>query len=384
MMSLFPPAPKPKSLLGYHRQLAPNAAVKVSPLCLGGMSFGNAWESVMGACDKKATFEILDYFYEQGGNFIDTASNYQNEESETWIGEWMGERKNRDEMVIATKFTTGYRSYLGDKIIQSNFGGNNAKGIKHSVEASLKKLQTSYIDLLWLHWWDYTTSIPELMHTLNDLVTSGKVIYLGVSDTPAWIVSKANEYARGKGLRQFVVYQGLWSAATRDFERDIIPMTRAEGMGLCPWGALGSGHFKTKAQREDKSGRKMREATDTDYKLSEVLEKIAQRKGSIITGIALAYVMHKTPYVFPICGGRKIEYLKGNIEALGVELTDEDIDEIESAIPFDAGFPHNFAARGKISQRGQIGPQDVFLNKMFSHTDYVEKEKPIPGGLHKD
>lgn len=180
-------AGKPKSLLGYHRQLAPSAAVKVSPLCLGGMSFGEAWKNALGSCDKKTTYEILDFFKDNGGNFIDTASNYQDEESEIWIGDWMRERGIRDEMVVATKFTTAYTAYKGhDKIIQSNFGGNNAKGIKHSVDASLRKLQTDYIDLLWLHWWDYTTSIPELMHALNDLVVRGKVIYLGVSDTPAW------------------------------------------------------------------------------------------------------------------------------------------------------------------------------------------------------
>lgn len=183
----FQAAPAPKSLLAVHRILSPTAAVRVSPLCLGAMSFGDAWAGTLGSCDKKTTFEILDFFKEKGGNFIDTASNYQNEQSEAWIGEWMKERGNRDEMVIATKFTTAYQSYKGhDKIIQSNFGGNGAKGMKHSVEASLKKLQTDTIDLLYVHWWDYMTSIPELMHALNDLVVSGKVIYLGVSDTPAW------------------------------------------------------------------------------------------------------------------------------------------------------------------------------------------------------
>lgn len=193
----------------------------------------------MGSVDKKQTFELLDYFYDQGGNFIDTASNYQYEQSETWIGEWMAERGVRDEMVVATKFTTGYKADKGTKLIQSNFGGNNAKGMKHSVEASLKKLQTDYIDLLWVHWWDYSTSIEEVMYYLNDLVVSGKVIYLGISDTPAWIVSKANEFARAHHLRPFVVYQGQWSAADRDFERDIIPMCKSEQMGRKFLPALG-------------------------------------------------------------------------------------------------------------------------------------------------
>lgn len=183
----FPPAPKPKSALGYHRLLAPSAAVRVSPLCLGGMSLGESWKDVLGSCDKKSSFELLDYFKDNGGNFIDTASNYHFGDSETFIGDWMKERGNRDEMVIATKFSAPYLVHKGhDKIIQSNFAGNNAKALRCSVEGSLRRLQTDYIDLLYLHFWDYSTSIPELMHALNDLVVNGKVIYLGISDTPAW------------------------------------------------------------------------------------------------------------------------------------------------------------------------------------------------------
>lgn len=381
----FAPIAKPKSLLGYHRQLAPSAAVKVSPLCLGGMSFGTAWSQMMGSVDKKQTFEILDYFYEQGGNFVDTANGYQNEQSETWIGEWMSERNCRDEMVIATKFTTGYRSYEGTKIIQSNFGGNHAKSLKHSVDASLKKLKTDYIDLLWLHWWDYSTSVEEVMYALNDVVTSGKVIYLGISDTPAWIVAKANEFARSHHLRPFVVYQGRWSAATRDFEREIIPMTRAEGMGLCPWGALGGGSFKTKEQRESTEGRNRLRTEDNDIKMSEVLERIAKRKGTLITSVAMSYVMQKTGYVFPIIGCRTVKHLQGNIEALGLELDDKDMDEIEDAVPFDLGFPGNFGIQGKPSDRsGAVNAADIWLTRLFGHFDFVESEKPVKMGLHKD
>lgn len=161
-------------------------------------------------------------------------------------------------------------------------------------------------------------------------------------------------------------------------------MCRAEGMGLCPWGALGSGNFKTKEQRESGEGRKIMPASDTQTKVSEVLEGIAKRKGSIITGIALAYVMHKTPYVFPICGGRKVEHLKGNIEALGIQLTQEDMDAIERVVPFDLGFPHNFAATmGEPTSLGhEIGPGDLWLAKMAGNVDYVPREAPIPGGLH--
>lgn len=130
------------------------------------------------------------------------------------------------------------------------------------------------------------------MHSLDEVVKSGKVLYLGISDTPAWIVAKANQYARDHGLSQFIVYQGLWSAAKKDFEREIIPMCRAEGMGLAPWGALGGGNFKSEEQRKQSDGRKLGDASEEQIKVSEALEKIAKKKGSVITGVALAYVMH--------------------------------------------------------------------------------------------
>lgn len=128
-----------------------------------------------------------------GGNFIDTANNYQNEESETWIGEWMQKHQNRDELVLATKFTTGFRNQGATEKIKSNFQGNHSKSLRVSLEHSLKKLQTEYIDLLYVHWWDFTTSIPELMNSLHHMVANGKVLYLGVSDTPAWLVVKCND-----------------------------------------------------------------------------------------------------------------------------------------------------------------------------------------------
>ncbi|EON65847.1 norsolorinic acid reductase [Coniosporium apollinis CBS 100218] len=374
-------APEPKSLLGYYRILSPSAGVRVSPLCLGAMNFGEAWKGFMGSCDKITTFEILDYFFEQGGNFIDTANGYQGEESEEWLGEWMASRKNRDQMVIATKYTSAYPSGKGGEQIKANFQGNHAKSMHLSLDASLKKLQTSYIDLFYVHWWDFTTSIPELMQSLNRVILNGKVLYLGVSDTPAWVVVKANEYARQHGLTQFSVYQGQWSAAERDFERDILPMCQAEGMGLAPWGPLGSGRFKSREQREreGEEGRKI--PTYEKYeKVTEKLEAIAKKKGTLITSVALAYVMHKAPYVFPIVGGRKIKHLKGNIEALSLELSDEEIDNIESAVPFDVGFPMNmlFGLHDpKFKYSTRMTSKDINLVKEGAYLDTPEKPRPI-------
>jgi aryl-alcohol dehydrogenase-like predicted oxidoreductase len=376
----------PKSLLARHRQLAPTASVRVSPLCLGAMNFGEAGKARYGECTKDTAFEILDHFYSQGGNFIDTANGYQAGQSEMWLGEWLASRGNRDQIVLATKYSTGYQGHHKDKI-QSNFGGNGTKSMKLSVEASLRKLQTTYIDLLYVHWWDYTVTIPELMHSLNDLVVSGKVLYLGISDTPAWVVAKANQYARCNGLRQFVVYQGMWNAAMRDMERDIIPMCRDEGMGICPYGVLNQGRFQTeegfREREKNNPGRKFIPLSELDKQVSQVLERIAKAKGIDLLHIALAYAMQKAPYVFPIVGGRKLEHIKGNITGLGVYLTDEELREVESAYDFDPGFPHTFLSGTLFdgsTPRAAEGPGDVWLTKHLGTFDWVEQPKAIRMG----
>jgi len=294
-----------------------------------------------------------------------------------WIGEWMEKRGNREDLIIATKFTSAFSTHGGhrkDKI-HSNSVGNGSKSLRTSLDASLQKLKTEYVDILYVHWWDYTVSIEELMQSLNDVVKSGKVLYLGISDTPAWIVSKCNQYARDHGLRQFVVYQGLWSAATRDFERDIIPMAKAEGMGLAPWGVLGGGGFKTDEARKKGEGRDNPPSAN-HLAASKALEAVAKRHGNVdVTSIALAYVMHKTTYVFPICGGRTIGHLKGNMEALTIELSAEDMKEIDGAPSFDIGFPQNIMGGAK---------GDVWLTNRAGHFDHVESEKAIvPGPIDK-
>ena len=256
--------------------------------------------------------------------------------------------------------------------------------MKIRVDRSLQKLQTSYIDLFYVHWWDYTVSIPELMHNLNDLVVAGKVVYLGISDTPAWIVAKANQYARDHGLRQFSVYQGMWNAAMRDFEREIIPLCRDEGMAMCPYGVLNQGRLQTEAgfkEREKHNpGRKFIPTSEHDKKVSRVLEDVASAKGVDLLHVALAYVMHKAPYVFPIVGGRKVDHIKGSIAGLTVSLTDEEIQRIESAYPFDYGFPHTFLSGSMFDHstpKMADGPGDVWLTKVLGTFDWVEPPKPI-------
>ncbi|KIJ54200.1 hypothetical protein M422DRAFT_154297 [Sphaerobolus stellatus SS14] len=351
-MSINDGPPVAPTKLGRYRILSPRAGVRVSPLQLGGMSIGDddSWRESMGYMDKESSLKLLDAYFEAGGNFIDTANIYQNETSEQIIGEWAESRGVRDELVIATKYTTNYKKDAKNVKIKMNYVGNSMKNLHVSVEASLKKLRTTYIDILYVHMWMYDTSVEEVMNGLHSLVMAGKVLYLGISDAPAWVVSSANQWARCHGKTPFSIYQGNWSILDRSMERDILPMCRSEGMAIAPWGVLGQGRLRTdedeKRRKESgENGRTMYgpqwERTPGEVRIARKLEEIAKEVGvKHITSVAIAYVMHKTPFVFPVLGGRKIEHLHQNIEALDVKLTSEHMAAIESIVPFDVGFPH--------------------------------------------
>ncbi|PSR75687.1 hypothetical protein PHLCEN_2v8978 [Hermanssonia centrifuga] len=288
----------------------------------------------------------------------------------------MEKRGIREQLVIVTKFTTNFKR--GADIPQkTQFTGNHTKALHVSVEASLKKLRTDYIDILYLHWWDYTTGVEEVMNSLHNLVTQGKVLYLGVSDTPAWIVSKANTYARLMGKTPFVIYQGAWSILQRDFEREILPMALSEGLALAPWNVLAAGKIRSDAEEEKRreTGEKGRqlwgnwERDEDQRKVCTALEKVAQEVGAkSITSVAIAYVMQKAPYVFPIIGGRKVEHLHSNLEALDIALTPEHITYLEGILPFDKGFPQN---------RFGDGSDYNALHKTAGHFDKWPKAEAI-------
>ncbi|KAH8689911.1 putative aryl-alcohol dehydrogenase Aad14 [Talaromyces proteolyticus] len=379
MSEIFSPAPEPPTELGRLRVLSSTASVHVSPLALGGMSIGEEWSGFMGSMNKESSFALLDAFFAAGGNFIDTSNNYQNGESEAWIGEWMAARKNRDQMVIATKYSTDYQGYRLGKGHATNHTGNSRKSLHMSVRDSLAKLQTDYIDILYLHWWDHITSIEEVMDSLHVLVEQGKVLYLGISDSPAWVVSAANYYARAHGRTPFSVYQGRWNLMLRDFERDIIPMVRHFGMALCPWDVLGGGKFQSKkALAERKAGgEKLRsmlgdgKQTEAEERISEALASVAEEHGTdSVQAIALAYVRSKAPRVFPLVGGRKVEHLKSNIDALSIKLTQKQIEYLESVSPFAPGFPNNFLGQDPRVSGVAGGMLAAAVKLGFEESDY--------------
>ena len=213
------------------------------------------------------------------------------------------------------------------------------------------------------------------MGALHTLVASRQVLYLGISDAPAWLVVKANAYAREHNLTPFSVYQGRWGAACRDFEREIVPMCLDEGMAMAPWGVLGGGGFKKEGGEEKDEGRKITIGrTGKEETVSAVLRTIAEKRDTLPTSVALAYIMSKAPYVFPILGGRKVSHLEGNIAALGLRLTDEEKREIDGAYGFEIGFPHDFSNPAGTMV---LGPQNNAMNECYGTFDWVEGPKAI-------
>jgi len=348
------------------------------------MSLGNAWKGMLGGgIEKEVAFDILDTYWEAGGNFIDTANRYQEEQSEQWTGEWMAARRNRDEMVIATKYSLGYRKSRDDAKIYANYTGNQKKSLMLSLRDSLEKLQTTYIDIMYIHWWDYSCSIPEIMRQLDDVIKSGKVLHLGISDTPSYIVARCNEYARCHALTPFVVYQGEWSCLKRDVEREILPMCRMEEIGMAPWGVIGAGRFRTAGQLEErlKQGGDLRfgqnELTEDEKKMSAALEKVANEIGDHVSlaNVAIAYVLHKQPYVFPIIGGKKVSHLKENIKALTIHLTQSQIECLESAVKFEIGWPLDIL--GGNPAYTNDGRTRNFVHNNTSKVQWVKAPQPI-------
>ncbi|KAH7148184.1 aryl-alcohol dehydrogenase [Dactylonectria macrodidyma] len=329
------PAVEPATELGRYRILSSTSGVP--------------WAGITSSIDEEQSFKVLDAYADAGGNFLDTANVYQNEESEAIVGGWVASRANRDLMFVTTKYTGDYHMWDIGPGKSVNYSGNHKKSLRLSVRDSLLKLHTSYIDLFYLHMWDWSSSIEEVMGALHILIQEGKVLYLGISDTPAWIVAAANTYAETHGKTPF--------------SRDIIPMTRHFGMALCAWGALGGGRLQTKKQLKTRkqTGKGIRatfgpEQTEDERRTSEAVEKIGAEHGTeSIQQIALAYVSQKVRNVIPLIGIRKVEHLHNNIKALSIHLSDEQIAYLDNVKPFDIGFPMNMIGDDP-RETGRSGP----------------------------
>ena len=337
-------------------KLLGRSGLKVSELCLGTMGFGT--EAGWGA-DKDTSFAIMDAFANAGGNFIDTANIYKLGTSEKIIGEFVSQR-DRDFFVIATKYS------LKDNQTNPNASGNNRKNMMRSVEASLKRLQTDFIDVLYLHIWDDLTPIDEILRGLDDLVKQGKVNYIAISDTPAWIVAKGNTLAELMGWNQFIALQVEYSLIQRTPERDLIPMAKHFGMTLVPWAPLAGGALTGKYLRGDTGRIKpgSNRLNDTSVLITKAVIAIAEKLGVEPAHVALQWTMQQGFSSIPVVGATKVSQLLENLKTVGVELSKDDIQVLNNASEIDLGFPGKF-----------FKEDGVRLNNFGGFYDRIEKRE---------
>ena len=335
-------------------RLLGRSGLRVSPLALGTMTFGADWG--WGADEAEAR-RIFDTYVDGGGNFIDTANSYTEGSAERLVGQFA--EGKRDQLVISTKYSSATRR--GDP----NSGGNHRKSMVRSVEQSLQRLRTDYIDLLYFHVWEGTTPVEEVLRSMDDLVRAGKVLYLGVSNIPAWQASRMQTLAGLRGWAPLVALQSEYSLVERTPERDLIPMAKEMGMGVIPWSPLANGVLSGKYRGADlKAGNEQtglqgsRKAVAAGYgslserslAITEVVASIATETGHTAAQIALAWTLLNPGVTASLLGARTVEQLAGNLGALTVTLSDEQRSRLEKASEFELGFPHDFLRKPMIIQ----------------------------------
>ncbi len=324
-------------------RLLGNSGLRVSELALGAMTFGTEdW-----GADQAESRRVYDGFREAGGNFIDTANVYSAGRSESFLGEFIADERER--IVLATKYTGITRGR------DVNASGNSRKNMMDAVHASLTRLRTDYIDLYWVHVRDFMTPIEEVMRGLDDLVRQGKVLYVGISDTPAWEVARANTLAALRGWTPFIGLQVRYSLLDRAVERELLPMAKELDLAVTPWDTLGSG-ILTGKYNAGKDGRlasaKGRASLrglvkDRDLTIAAEVMKVAEKIGRTPAQVALAWVRQGEGVVIPLVGAKTREQLDDNLGCLEFELDPSDKTALDEASRIELGFPHDFLAQFK-------------------------------------
>lgn len=314
------------------------SGLRVSELCLGTMTFGENWG--WGASEKESR-KIFDAYAEAGGNFVDTANIYTNGTSERLVGEFV--KREREKWIVATKYT------MNNLSPDVNMSGNHKKNMVQSFEASLRRMKLDYIDLLWVHVWDHTTSIEEVMRALDNLVRTGKVLYVGISDAPAWVVSSANTLAHLRGWSPFIGLQIEYSLIERTPERELLPMAQAFGLAVTPWGPLGGGKLTGKynypkkgEQRRftEKGSQPMKE----ELAIAEVVINIAKEIGKTPSQVALNWLVRQGYDIFPIIGARTLSQIQDNLGYDTFTLSQKQMKNLDEISEISQGFPGDFFA----------------------------------------
>lgn len=339
-------------------RLLGNSGLRVSEAALGTATFGEEWGW---GSPKDEARKVYDAFREAGGNFIDTANSYTKGTSESCLGEFM--KDHRQSVVMATKYSSAAPG------TDPNAAGNQRKNMMQAVEASLKRLQTDYIDLYWVHVWDQITPVEEVMRGLDDLIRQGKVLHVGISDAPAWWIAQANTLAQLRAWSPFVGLQIEYSLIERTVERELVPMARALNLGLTAWSPLANGiltgkyhgHGSSEQGRMNSDMMKgfMPEKQRSDRVVSAV-KAVSDQTGRSMVQVALAWLRYRSVPVIPIIGARKLSQLQENLASFDLALSAEQVKALDDASQIDPGFPYSFYAKEHVrataygSMRDQI------------------------------
>jgi aryl-alcohol dehydrogenase-like predicted oxidoreductase len=324
-------------------RLLGHSGLRVSEAALGTMTFGEEWG--WGAAKDEAR-KVYDAFRDAGGNFIDTANIYTNGTSETYLGEFM--QGHRPSVVLATKYSNANPGN------DSNAAGNHRKSMMQAVEGSLQRLRTDYIDVYWVHIWDQMTPVEEVMRGLDDLVRQGKVLYVGISDAPAWWVAQANTLAHLRGWSPFVGLQIEYSLIERTVERELIPMAKALNVGVTAWSPLSGGilsgkyHGKGSSEPGRFSNDMMKEFLPEQQRTERVVaavNDVSRQIGRSMSQVALAWLQSRPVPVISILGARKLSQLEDNLKSLELTLTPDQLATLDDASRIELGFPYHLYAR---------------------------------------
>lgn len=318
-------------------KLLGRSGLRVSEFGLGAMTFGEEWG--WGA-SRDESRKVFDAYAEAGGNFLDTANRYTEGTSERLVGEFV--RGDRDHWIVATKYT------LLTRRDDPNACGNHRKNMVQALEASLRRLQLDYVDLYWVHAWDSLTPVDEVLRGLDDLVRAGKVLYVGISDTPAWVVSQANTMADLRGWTPFTALQIRYSLIDRTAERDLLPMARALDLAVTPWSILGAGVLSGKYNDPARASEGRVKATgakvDRNLRIARAVADVAAEIGCTPSQAAIAWVRQQPGVIIPLVGARTRDQLRDNLGALSVTLSPDQLARLDETTRIELGFPHDFLA----------------------------------------
>jgi len=328
-------------------RLLGESGLRVSEAALGTMTFGDEWG--WGSPEAEAR-KVYETYREAGGNFLDTANFYTSGTSEKFVGEFI--KGHRESVVLATKYSNAAPGN------DPNAAGNHRKSMMQALEASLKRLQTDYIDLYWVHIWDGITPVEEVMRGLDDIVRQGKVLYVGISDAPAWWIAQANTLAELRGWTQFTGLQIEYSLIERTVERELIPVAKALNLGVLAWSPLASGvlsgkyHGEGKADGGRMSNEGMKEFLPEEQRTARIIsavKSVSEQVGRSMAQVALAWLRHQTVPVIPIIGARKVSQLHDNLGSLDLELSAEQLKSLNGASQIELGFPQSIYEREMVS-----------------------------------